>query len=98
MCELAALAAVSAWLLRKTRLGVFWIVLFGLVASRLVLFIFAGIIAPSLGLTARVYSVYSVVKGLPGVVVIMLLVPAIVAKIKQLNVFSSRVKNVDITS
>lgn len=98
MGELVALAAVSAWLFCRTGLGVFWIVLFGMAASRLMLFIFAGIIAPSLGLPARVYSVYSVVKGLPGVVVIMLLVPAMVAKIKQLNVFSSRMKNVDITS
>lgn len=76
--ECAALAICAAWLHRNKRLPVIISLLSGLLVSRIVLLLLSFLLMPLLGLPAQVFSWFFVIKGTPGIIMIMVLVPLVV--------------------
>ena len=89
MIELAVLAITASVLHRKSSLGIFWIVLFSLLVSRLCTWLIAGVIGPLLGLFPEGYSFSQIIVGLPGIIVMLIYVPLIVSQILHMPLFSS---------
>ncbi len=80
--ECAALAGVCGWLYQKKVLSPFLSLAAGIVASRAVLLFWVLLLVPLLGLPTKVFSLVYVGKGLPGVILIMILVPLLVTHLK----------------
>jgi len=79
MFELVTLSGVVSALYKRTRLGLVWLLAIGMLASRFVLFIIVYFLAPILGLP-KVLSIAAVVRGIPGIVFIISLLPFIVRR------------------
>jgi len=90
MLELLALSSVTVTVYQKTSWGLFWPLLIGLFFSRIVLFLFVAAIAPLFALPATVFSTAFVLKGIPGIIAIMAIVPIVVGRVKQEPVFQER--------
>jgi hypothetical protein len=91
--ELACLAAVTVLLARFTRWGLFWVLLAALTLSRITLYFSSRLLAPVLGLPAGWVSLASVLNGLPGIAVMLALVPALVGRLLHQPVWKARRKN-----
>ena len=89
MIELTALTITASLLHRKSTLGIFWIVLFSLLVSRLCTFFIASVFAPILGLPSDVYSISRVIMGIPGMIAIMVYIPLMVSQVLQVPEFCS---------
>jgi hypothetical protein len=85
--ELVCLSGAVSLIRSRTRWGTFWILLLSLILSRTVLFFTAKILAPFFDLPAKWISFASVLKGLPGVVVMLFLIPVIVGRINHASVW-----------
>ena len=96
--ELLVLAGVTGWFYRKTALGILWLLLIGLLVSRVVNFCIAAVLAPILGLPSIWVAIASSAKGFPGVAIILVCVPIFVNRFKKEPIFKSRVKYVESTS
>lgn len=96
--ELTFLSVTISFLYRKTLIGIFWIILAGLIVSEIILFFSAAAIAPILGLPPQFYAIGSLIRGIPGIVIILILVPLIIKKIKNESLFKSRSDRVSETS
>ena len=92
--ELIVLAYVTGWFYKKTNLGIFWLILIGLIVSRVVNFFLAAALAPILGLPSIWVAIASSVKGLPGMAVILVCVPILINRFKKVFIFKSRIKDV----
>ncbi len=90
LLELGVLAGIISVLHERTSLGLVWILLIGLAASRLVLFICATFFAPFLGLPERLFSFVMVAKGAPGIALMLIFIPVLVSRTKHEAIFSSR--------
>ena len=88
--ELVVLASTIVLFYRRTRLGLLWPLLFGLILSRIILILIVTIFAPFLGLPPQLFSLTVVMQGMPGVIAIVILVPLIINRIKHEPIFSSR--------
>jgi hypothetical protein len=88
--ELFCLAGCTSLLHRRTRLGLFWIVLIALASSRAVQFLAARILAPFFGLPADWISIASVLSGLPGAAAILVLVPPAAGRLLGLSLWNFR--------
>ncbi len=86
IAELTILTFTISYLNQKETLGVLWILMIGLVFSKLILFIAAWLISPVIGLPPELISISSVIHGLPGTVVILILVPLIVKRLTNKNI------------
>lgn len=96
--ESAALAATIQWLSQKRGWGIVVSLLAGLLCSRVVLFLIVLIAAPLLGLPPKIFSIAMVVKGIPGVIAMLILLPVIIGRIKNEHLFSSKKPHVHRTS
>ncbi len=90
--ELVCLAAAVVILMRSTRWGLFWVLLAALVFSRAALLVSSRMLAPFFGLPAKWVSLVSVLNGLPGIVVMLVLIPALVGRLTHQAVWKSRNK------
>jgi hypothetical protein len=88
--ELAFLAGVISLLHQRSHWGLFWILLIGLLVSRLVLLAGVLVLAPLLGLPPKVFSLLSVIKGLPGIGLMLVLIPLLVNRTRHEALFLSR--------
>jgi hypothetical protein len=88
--ELACLVAAVSALARFTRWGLFWIFLAALLFSRTVLFFASRLLAPILGLPAGWISMASVLNGLPGLAVMLVLIPPLVGRLTHQPVWNAR--------
>ncbi|HDQ44952.1 MAG TPA: ECF transporter S component [bacterium] len=88
--ELAVLGGVVSGLRFRTGLGSFWILLAGLLASRIVLFILTKFLAPLIGLPGTAAAFYLLVKGMPGMIVMLILIPALLSRLENRPVFALR--------
>jgi len=86
IAELTILTFTISYLNQKETLGVLWILMIGLVLSKLILFVAAWLISPVIGLPPELISISSVIHGLPGTVVILILVPLIVKRLINKNI------------
>jgi hypothetical protein len=80
--ELLVFTGVIAWLYRRRGWRPLQALLAGLVASRLVLLAAVYALAPLFGLPPAVFSLAFVLKGIPGVLLILLVVPLLVSRLK----------------
>jgi hypothetical protein len=93
--ELIVLGGLTAWLYRKTNWGIFWLILIGLIASRIMNFLISAALAPILGLPSMWVAVGSTAKGFPGTIIILVLVPFFVNRLKSESVFKPRIEHVE---
>lgn len=96
--ELIVLGGLTAWLYRKTNWGVFWLILIGLTASRIMNFLISAALAPILGLPYMWVAVASTAKGFPGTIIILVLVPFFINRLKNESIFKPRIKHVESAS
>lgn len=80
--ELFILTLTAGLLYHHTRWGTFWISLLGLTVSRFALFLMVMPFARILGLPPALASTAVIIKGIPGIVLILILVPILVNRIK----------------
>lgn len=92
--ELACLSGIISLLYEKTRYGTLWLVLAGLFIAEVTALLSAAAIAPLLGLPPQLYAIASLVKSIPGIVLILGLIPSILKSIKKEPIFSMRTANV----
>lgn len=85
--ELLALAASIQWLHQKRGWGIIVSLLAGLFCSRFVLFIIILVAAPLLSLPPKIFSIAMVVKGIPGMVAMLILLPVIIGRIRKEPLF-----------
>lgn len=88
--ELASLATITSLLYRKTCYGTFWLLLGGLLTAMVVGLFGSAAIAPLLGLPPEFYAIVSLIKSIPGMIVLLSLVPLILKRIKHEPIWSSR--------
>lgn len=91
--ELLVMAISSRLLFEKTQWGVFWILVCGLLASRLVLYVMVGHLAALLGLPEQLSSTLWVLRGGPGVLLILASIPVLVQRILHHSAFLMPRKN-----
>ncbi|RPH90884.1 MAG: hypothetical protein EHM72_18610 [Calditrichaeota bacterium] len=70
----------------------------GLLLSRIVLFLIVAVAAPLLGLPGKVFSMAMVIKGVPGIVLMLILLPIVVCRIRHEPFWMTRKENVKATS
>ena len=92
--ELAFLAGFTSLLYHKTRYGIFWLILGGVFMAEVAALISAAAIAPILGLPPEFYAVASLLKSVPGMILILVLIPLILKKIKNEILFGLRDRHV----
>lgn len=90
MVELFVLGGATIVAYSKTRWGLIWPLLVGLILSRAVLFFVIVALAPLLHLPPKVFSMTILIQGMPGVISILILAPIIVNRIKHEPIFSAR--------
>ncbi len=90
VAELFSLALVVALLCQTVRWSLFWILLTGLAVSRLVCFFAARVLAEWLGLPASWSALAMVAKGVPGIISMLLLLPLLTRRLKQVTLFADR--------
>ena len=88
--ELGFLAGITNIVYRHTRWGIFWPLLLGLFVSRSVLFFAVIPLASLLGLPPKLASIALVAKGIPGVLIILTVIPLLVNRLKHDSVFARR--------
>jgi hypothetical protein len=88
--ELGTLGLCIALLVRNTRLGGFWIVLSGLAASLGAGLVGSACIAPLLGLPPAFYAAASLVQGLPGIAVMLILIPLLIFRLLKIPALTPR--------
>ena len=88
--ELIFLSGAINLFYMKTRLGSLWTVFIGIILSRIVLLISSAAIAPILGLPPEWYAIASLIESVPGIIILLVVTPVIVKKIKGELIFRMR--------
>jgi len=88
--ELSFLAGMTGFLYQKTHLGIFWLIFGGLFSAEVMGLLGSAAIAPILGLPAQFYAVASLLKGIPGMIVLLTVLPLAIHKIKNEPIWSTR--------
>jgi len=92
--EFIILTSVIRWLYHKTRYGLFWILTGGLIFS--VFAGFAGSMAVSfiVDLPPELYASITLIRGVPGMIVMLIILPALLQRIKQEPLYKFRSRHV----
>jgi hypothetical protein len=75
VCELILISLITSQLYFKNRKPILFTLLIALAADRLVLFFFVSFFAKYLGFPENFYSFAAVLYGLPGIILILIVVP-----------------------
>ena len=92
--ELAALGGVTALLYHRTILGIFWDLLAGIIAAEVVALLGSAGIALLVGLPPEFYAVASLLKIVPGLIVLLAFMPILIQRIKHEPIWRFRKKDV----
>lgn len=90
IAELSILTFIISLLNNKSKLGVIWILVIGLIFSRIIVILSAWILSPVIGLPPKLISFAVVVHSLPGIVIILVFVPLFLNKISNILPRSGR--------
>ena len=90
MGELFMLTLAAGLFYRYTRWGLFWVILAGLTVSRFTLFLLVMPFAGILGLPPALASSAVIIKGIPGIALIVVLVPILVNRLKGEKIWGLR--------
>ena len=88
--ELGFLAAVTGFLYKKSHLGIFWLILCGLFAAEVMGLLGSAAIAHIFGLPPELYALVSLVKGIPGMILLLTVLPLAIHKIKSDPIWRAR--------
>jgi hypothetical protein len=88
--EGVALVSVTAWGFRHWRIGTLFPLAAGLLASHAVLFVCVMILAPIIGLPPQLTSAAIMIKGLPGVAMILIIIPFLINRLENVPVITRR--------
>ena len=83
MIELALMTWCMSFFYTRLKLGVLFSVILGVILERFALYLMAVPFASLIGLPPKIASTAWVLKGLPGAILIILLVPFLVSRIKH---------------
>ena len=83
VAELFALVCVTFWLYNRKSMNIFLSLGIGVLISRIVLIIWILILVPLFGIPAKAFTIITVVQGIPGVILLITVVPFFV---KRLNI------------
>jgi hypothetical protein len=75
VCELLIVSLISSVFYFKKRYSLWFTLLTALILDRLLVFLFVYLIAPMLSLPRQIFSIGLVVYGLPGIVMIIVVIP-----------------------
>ena len=81
--ECAFLTGITGYLYVKRNIPVLISLALGFLASRFILLLWIQILVPLLGLPKKIFSIAYVAKGIPGVIMILIIVPFFVYRIKS---------------
>lgn len=84
--ELAILTVTISYLGQKHMMGVLWILIIGLILSKLVLIVAVWLISPLIGLPPGLITITSFVHGIPGTAIILFLVPLLIKRLTNRNI------------
>ncbi len=87
MAELFVLNATIRFLYAYTNWGVVWKLAAGLLLSRLTLVFTVSLIAPLLGWPAQLFSMAAVIRGLPGILGMLVFLPVIISRLRHENLY-----------
>ncbi|MBN1894636.1 ECF transporter S component [bacterium] len=96
--ELPVMAGCLSLLSAKTRLGSFWKTAAGLLAGRATGFLAARLMAPFFGLPKTFLSFAYLVRGFPGMILLIILLPLFLLRIKNEPVFFRKDRDVQAAS
>ncbi|HPG38107.1 MAG TPA: ECF transporter S component [bacterium] len=88
--ELLALSLITSLLYTRTRWGIVWPLVAGLLCSRIVLFFMVIPLASVLGLPPQLASAAYILKGLPGIILIIIVSSLLINRIKHEPIFTNR--------
>ena len=81
--ECVTLVGIAGYLYGKKKMSVLLSLAFGFLASRFVLLFWVQILVPLLGLPSKIFTIAYVAKGIPGVILILIVIPFFVYRIKR---------------
>ena len=81
--ECATLAGITGYLYLKKKISVLFSLAVGFIVSRFILLLWVQILVPLLGLPSKIFTIAYVAKGIPGIIMILLVVPFFVYRIKH---------------
>lgn len=90
VAELVSLAGTVIWLRRVSRLGLFWLLFIGLLVSRVVCFFAAMTLAGLFGLPPSWSGLAMVLKGMPGIIAMLFILPPWLHRLTHESVFKQR--------
>ena len=88
--ELPLLSGSTCLLYKKTRLGLFWALLIGMLISRTSIILYAVILAPILNLPPELISLAALIESIPGTIALLVIVPVLINRIKHEVLFITR--------
>jgi hypothetical protein len=83
LVELIIICAITSWLYFRLHQSIWLTLVISLVTDRLVLFLFILWLAPLLGFPEKIYSIGAVLHGVPGIVLIFVIVPVMLRFLKE---------------
>jgi len=84
MASLGVFCLLISVLSHRTSLPAIAVLSAAIIAERLILLLFLAVIMPLLKISYRAFSIYELLKGMPGIVLILITVPIIVHRLKQI--------------
>jgi hypothetical protein len=90
IAELGVLGIVTSYFYLKTRWGLFWPLCIAVFASQIAHFIAIIPLAGLLGLPSWLTAFPMILKGLPGLVLLLVIMPMLLSKVKRQPVFGKR--------
>ena len=82
--ELTLFCALISILTHRTRLPLLIVLVAAIVCDRLVLVILYSFVMPLFDISAGLFSLYDIARGIPGIILMLLLVPVMVRRSRQL--------------
>jgi hypothetical protein len=83
LVELIIICAITSWLYFRQHLSIWLTLVISMAADRLVLFLFILWLAPLLGFPEKIYSIGAVLHGIPGIVLIFVVIPIMLRFLKE---------------
>ncbi len=83
MAGLGVFCALISLLSHHTSLPRVAVLLFAIIAERLVLLLLLAVVMPALHISFTAFSLYELLKGMPGIILILATVPFLVNRVKQ---------------
>jgi hypothetical protein len=83
LVELIIICALTSWLYFRKHQSIWLTLAISMAIDRLILFLFVSWLAPLLGFPEKIYSIGAVLHGIPGIVLIFIIIPLTLRFLKE---------------